>query len=172
MWLSGAPGTVGLGEGNAFGYSGGLVGLVVAVTAGQVLGEAVELADPGAQPESEDSKGVGGAAQGVAAVLGGVVGSVVDGVEQSGDAGALGPPLVEEGAGSPGRSLGAFEVDPSQEGGHSGGSLSWGGWYLPQWPLTGWLGGLTWPSAVGQGFTACVRIGEVAIFVHRGVELG
>ena len=36
--LMNGPGTVGLGEGNAFGDSGGLVGLVVAMTASQVGG--------------------------------------------------------------------------------------------------------------------------------------
>jgi hypothetical protein len=78
---------------------GGLGGLgcaVVAVAAGEVCGEGVEVPDPGAEPVAEHPQRVGCAAEGA-------VGVVVDHVQQSGNAGPLHPPLVEQGAGSPGR---------------------------------------------------------------------
>ena len=92
---------VALGGGDAFGEPGGLRGLVVAVVASQSGGQLVELADPGAQPVAEHPQRVGCATEGVAA--GGAVGVVVDGVEQPGYAGTVGPPLVQQGTGTPGR---------------------------------------------------------------------
>jgi hypothetical protein len=80
------------GGGHTLGDADGLGRAVVAVVAGEVRREGIEVANPGAEPVPEYPQRVGCPSEGVPA--GGAVGVVVDGVQQPGHAGTGGPPLV------------------------------------------------------------------------------